>query len=106
MVATDTLALEAGRRTPHPGAGEGRGEVVMDQVGDVFDGRAGIERERLVVGSPSRRRNTRISPVRPQIASRRASSDGVVEDRDPHDLEVRERGRSRSMRPGRPHRPG
>ena len=80
----------------------------MDPVGDVLDGRSGLERERLRRRStPSSASRTRISPVSAHTASRNASSDAFVEDRHGHDREVRKRApRVASIAPGRPRRRG
>ena len=73
MVATHALAVEPRRRAPDPRADEGRGEVVVDPVGHVRDGRAGSSASGSGSVFPSVRRWTRISPVRRQTASRNAS---------------------------------
>jgi transcription initiation factor TFIID subunit TAF12 len=54
MVATHARAVEAGRGTPDPGAGEARREVVVDPVSDVLDRGARVERERFRVRLPHR----------------------------------------------------
>ena len=53
--APDALAVEPRGRAPDERARARRAELVVDAVGDVGHGRAGAQRERLVVGPPSRR---------------------------------------------------
>ena len=73
VVAADALTVEPRRRAPHGATTARRGQLVVDRVGHVHDRRARVKRDRLGVDSPACRRKTRISPVRPQTASRNAS---------------------------------
>ena len=100
VLAADPLAVEPGRRPPDPGAGERRGQVVVDPVGDVGDGRSRLERERAPSSvTPFARRRTRISPVSRQTASRNASRLASSMTETGSTVELGKAARSRSIAP-------